>query len=74
MNDDLRSQTELLSGSRRRTSDARPYNDGVFSNNAAVGAAIGRPPVEIRSDVKQHASAKEIIAITTGRASEITII
>ena len=41
---------------------------------APVGAAIGRPSVEIRSDVKQHASAKEIIAITTGQASEITII
>ena len=29
-----------------RTSDARPYNDGVFLNNAPVGAAIGRPPVK----------------------------
>ena len=36
--------------------------------NAAVGAAIGRPLVEIRSDVKKNASAKEIIAIATGRA------
>ena len=33
-----------------------------------VGAAIGRPLVEIRSDVKKNASAKEIIAIATGRA------
>ena len=33
-----------------------------------VGAAIGRPPVNIRSDVKQHASAKAIISIITGRA------
>ena len=36
---------------------------------AAVGAAIGRPPAKIRSDVKQHASAKKNIAIVTGRAS-----
>ena len=42
--------------------------------NHIVGAAIGRPPVNVRSNVKQHASAKEIIAITTGQASEITII
>ena len=29
-----------------------------FLYNAAVGAAIGRPSVKIRSDVKQNASAK----------------
>ena len=29
-----------------------------FLYNAAVGAAIGRPPVKIRSDVTQNASAK----------------
>ena len=38
-----------------------------------VGAAIGRPLVEIRSDVKKNASAKEIIAIATGRATAITM-
>ena len=52
-----------------RTSDARPYNDGVFLNYAAVGAAIGRPPVKIRSNVKQNASAKATISIVAGRAS-----
>ncbi|MGM9591649.1 MAG: hypothetical protein ACI3VK_02910 [Oscillospiraceae bacterium] len=40
----------------------------MFLNNAAVGAAIGRPPVKIRSDLKQSASAKEITSIVTGRA------
>ena len=40
---------------------------------APVGAAIGRPPVEIRSDVKQSASAKKIIADITGRDSAKTI-
>ena len=29
-----------------------------FLYNVAVGAAIGRPSVKIRSDVKQNASAK----------------
>ena len=28
-----------------RTSDARPYENAVFSNYAAVGAAIGRPSI-----------------------------
>ena len=36
---------------------------------AAVGAAIGRPPAKIRSDVKQSESAEKNIAIITGRAS-----
>ena len=58
---------------QQRTSDARPYNEWVFLNNAAVGAAIGRPPVKIRSDVKQSAGAKNIIAIVTGRAGAKTI-
>ena len=47
-----------------RTSNARPYNDGVFLNNAAVGAAIGRPPVKIRNDRKKSASAVKISAIS----------
>ena len=44
-------------------------NDSVNNNPAPVGAAIGRPPVKIRSDVKQHASAKAIISNITGRDS-----
>ncbi|MGM9591733.1 MAG: hypothetical protein ACI3VK_03370 [Oscillospiraceae bacterium] len=32
-----------------------------------VGAAIGRPPVKIRSDLKQSASAKTTNTIVTGR-------
>ena len=37
----------------------------------AVGAAIGRPPVKISSDVKQHASAEEITSNITGRDTAI---
>ena len=37
-------------------------------NPAPVGAAIGRPSVEIRSDVKQNASAEKSFTIITGRA------
>ena len=40
-----------------------------FLKYAAVGAAIGRPPAKIRSDVKQSESAEKNIAIITGRAS-----
>ena len=36
---------------------------------APVGAAIGRPSVNVHSGVKQHASAKKIFTIITGRAS-----
>ena len=36
---------------------------------APVGAAIGRPSVNIRSDMKQNASAEKNIAITIGRDS-----
>ena len=39
-------------------------NDSVNKNPAPVGAAIGRPPVEIRSDVKQHASVEKISTIS----------
>ena len=39
----------------------------------AVGAAIGRPPVRIRSDRKQNAGAKRITSNLTGRASAIKI-
>ena len=46
----------------------RPYNNR-FLKYAAVGAAIGRPSVKIRSDVKQNAGAKQTIAIVTGRDS-----
>ena len=49
-------------------------NDEVFLNNAAVGAAIGRPPVNVRSDVKQYAGAKAIISNVTGRADAKTTI
>ena len=35
---------------------------------APVGAAIGRPPVNIRSDMKQNVSAVKTISIITGRA------
>ena len=46
-----------------------PYqNDSVNNNPAPVGAAIGRPPVRIRSDVKQNASAKKVFTVVTGRA------
>ena len=48
--------------------------DEVLLNYTSVGAAIGRPPVNIRSNVKQNASAKYIIAIDTGRVSAMTII
>ena len=34
------------------------HNDSVNKNPVPVGAAIGRPSVKIRSDVKQNASAK----------------
>ena len=37
----------------------------------AVGAAIGRPPVEICSDVKQNANAEEITYNITGRDTAI---
>ena len=40
---------------------------------APVGAAIGRPPVKIYSDVKQHASAVKIFTIIIGRADAKTI-
>ena len=53
-----------------RTSDARPYDNAVFSNYAAVGAAIGRPSVNIRSDEKKSASAVKTIPVITGRATE----
>ena len=36
----------------------------VFFFYAAVGAAIGRPPVKIHSGVKQHASAVKISTIS----------
>ena len=39
-----------------------------------VGAAIGRPPVKIRSGAEQSAGAKQTIAIVTGRADAKTII
>ena len=42
-------------------------NDSVNNNPAPVGAAIGRPPVNVRSDVKHHTSAKAIISNVTGR-------
>ena len=42
--------------------------DEVLLNYAPVGAAMGRPPVIIRSDVKQRASAKKNYSIVTGRA------
>ena len=45
------------------------HNDSVNKNPAPVGAAIGRPPVNVRSNVKQHASAKAIIFNVTGRDS-----
>ena len=38
---------------------------------APVGAAIGRPPVKIRSDAKQNASAEDITSIITGRDTAI---
>ena len=38
---------------------------------APVGAAIGRPPVEICSDVKQNANAEEITYNITGRDTAI---
>ena len=40
---------------------------------APVGAAIGRPSVKTRSDVKQNASAEKKFAIVTGRADAKTI-
>ena len=46
-------------------------NDSVNNNPAPVGAAIGRPPVEIRSDVKQSASAVKTISVITGRDTAI---
>ena len=67
------SKRELHFGYRRRTSDARPYNNVAFLFDAPVGAAIGRPPVKIRKDVKQNASAKTTIANLIGRDSSITI-
>ena len=36
------------------------HNDSVNKNPAPVGAAIGRPPVKICSNVKQNASAEKI--------------
>ena len=39
---------------------------------APVGAAIGRPPVKIRSYVKQNAGAKATISNITGRADAET--
>ena len=41
---------------------------------APVGAAIGRPSVNIRSDMKQNASAKTITTIMTGRDTAITTV
>ena len=43
-------------------------NDSVNKNPAPVGAAIGRPPVKIRSDLNQNASAEATIPNVTGRA------
>ena len=67
-NDTLQSKRELHFGCRRRTSDARPYNDGVFLNNSPVGAAIGRPPTDrweitTISDITGRAGAKTICAV-----------
>ena len=42
--------------------------DEVFLNYAAVGAAIVRPPVKIRSDEKRRTSAEKISVNITGRA------
>ena len=36
----VRSQRGLLSGSRRRTSDARPYNEGMFLKYAALSLLL----------------------------------
>ena len=41
-----------------KTERCSPLRVRDFLYNAAVGAAIGRPSVKIRSDVKQNASAK----------------
>ena len=41
--------------------------------NSIVGAAIGRPPVKIRSNVKQNASAKAFTSAGYNRATAITI-
>ena len=49
-------------------------NDSVNKNPAPVGAAIGRPPVNVRSDVTQYAGAKAIISNVTGRDSAKTTI
>ena len=49
-------------------------NNRTDHNPAPVGAAIGRPSVKIRSDVKQHASAKWNTSIVTGRDTEKTTI
>ena len=61
---------DILYNTVGRTSDARPYDNAVFSNYAAVGAAIGRPSVNIRSDEKKSASAVKTIPVITGRATE----
>ena len=49
-------------------------NNRTDHNPAPVGAAIGRPPVNICSDVKQSASAKKITTIMTGRVSAIATV
>ena len=41
-----------------KTERCSPLQVRDFLYNVAVGAAIGRPSVKIRSDVKQNASAK----------------
>ena len=44
-------------------------NDSVNNNPAPVGAAIGRPPVNVHSNANQYAGAKAIISNVTGRDS-----
>ena len=44
-------------------------NDSVNNNPAPVGAAIGRPPVNVHSNANQYAGAKAIISNITGRDS-----
>ena len=60
---------------RQPAADERcsPLQLSVLLFFAPVGAAIGRPPVKIRSDVKQSESAEKNIAIITGRATAITM-
>ena len=47
-------------------------NDSVNKNPAPVGAAIGRPPVNVHSNANQYAGAKAIISNVTGRADAKT--